>query len=111
MQGWIQNDDFGGGFDDFDLDSIPSSSKRSRAQSSSTSVTAAKEPFSNFAVPFARGQARKSLTSAASSSRRRMEDDFKPWIDRHAPVTSTDLAVHPKKIDEVKFWLNAKVVR
>ena len=40
-----------------------------------------------------------------------MEDDFKPWIDRHAPVTSADLAVHPKKIDEVKFWLNAKVVR
>jgi hypothetical protein len=27
------------------------------------------------------------------------------WVDKYAPVTSSDLAVHQKKVDDVYAWL------
>ncbi|XP_064152503.1 cell cycle checkpoint protein RAD17 [Anguilla rostrata] len=30
-----------------------------------------------------------------------------PWVDRHAPCSQADLAVHKKKIEEVENWLKA----
>ncbi len=32
------------------------------------------------------------------------------WIERHQPKTVSDLAVHPKKIDEIKFWFENNVL-
>jgi hypothetical protein len=31
------------------------------------------------------------------------------WIDRHQPKTLADLAVHPKKIEEIKFWFEQQI--
>ena len=28
------------------------------------------------------------------------------WVDKYAPSTSTELAMHPKKVDEVRLWLS-----
>ena len=39
--------------------------------------------------------------AAASSAR----GDDRLWIDKYAPQTSKDLAIHKKKVDEVREWL------
>jgi hypothetical protein len=37
-------------------------------------------------------------------------DDVELWIDRHKPTSVSALAVHPKKIEEIKFWFEQNVV-
>ena len=46
-----------------------------------------------------------------SQQRIAQQDDVQLWIDRHKPKIVSDLAVHPKKIEEIKFWLEQNVKR
>ena len=44
-----------------------------------------------------------SISSSSSSSSSRSEI----WSDRHSPVSADQLAVHPKKVQEVRQWLES----
>lgn len=44
-------------------------------------------------------------TKAASPLSQCVEDDTRPWVDKYAPTTLDELAVHKKKIDDVRGWL------
>ncbi|KAL7275438.1 RFC checkpoint protein Rad17 [Rhizina undulata] len=46
-----------------------------------------------------------STASSSSSSKLRKPADPRPWAERFAPKTSSELAVHVKKIAEVRTWL------
>lgn len=51
------------------------------------------------------GKASTKPTRAAASSLSQQEEDTRPWADRYAPTTLDELAVHKKKIDDVRRWL------
>ena len=32
-------------------------------------------------------------------------EDSRPWVDKYAPTTLDEIAVHPKKVDDVRRWI------
>ena len=51
----------------------------------------------------------KASAPSSQSQRLAFKDDVQLWIDRHQPKTVSDLAVHPKKVEEIKFWFEQNV--
>lgn len=41
------------------------------------------------------------------SIRPRQQSDFQPWTDKYAPINLSELAVHKRKVDEVRQWLDS----
>ncbi|CAB4056354.1 HRAD17 [Lepeophtheirus salmonis] len=41
----------------------------------------------------------------AFGKRRKKEEDSRSWCDRYAPLSSADLAVQPKKVQELRSWI------
>jgi cell cycle checkpoint protein len=42
--------------------------------------------------------------SLALDSREKIQDS-RPWVDKYAPRTIDELAVHPKKVEDVRRWI------
>ncbi|KAL9187533.1 hypothetical protein ACHAXT_001636 [Thalassiosira profunda] len=75
------------------------SSSQSQSQSQSTSRRSASS----------RSSGRRSASSGASKKRARGSGSSEMWIDKHAPRTSKELCVAPKKVEEVRQFLSSHV--
>ena len=42
---------------------------------------------------------------STSASPRHVGEDTRPWVDRYCPLDLDELAVHPKKVDDVRRWI------
>ncbi|XP_057299668.1 cell cycle checkpoint protein RAD17-like isoform X2 [Hydractinia symbiolongicarpus] len=51
-------------------------------------------------------QATTKTSSLTPTSNKKDSEEFTPWIEVYKPVTENDLAVHKKKVEEVKQWLH-----
>lgn len=47
----------------------------------------------------------ESRSSRATPSRAHECEDTRPWVDKYAPTSLSELAVHKKKVDDVRRWL------
>lgn len=44
-------------------------------------------------------------TEASIPSQRLTKEDSRPWVDRYAPLTLGEIAVHSKKVEDVRRWI------
>ncbi|KAG8780101.1 Cell cycle checkpoint protein rad17 [Ceratobasidium sp. 428] len=67
----------------------------------------AKKPRRTSPSPSPLGNVSDTFKSVKLDSKCRSEDGEEGlWVDLHAPTTQESLAVHPKKVEDVRRWLN-----
>lgn len=93
--------------------------KKRKAPADGTAKSEAKPPaqrgLSGFVVREAPGAAGPSPAPVTSSTRQPLPPPLPPptpaagsealWVEKHAPKSSADLAMHKKKVEEVRTWL------
>ena len=50
-------------------------------------------------------ESRSHLDATSAPPGRPELDDSRPWVDKYAPTTLDEIAVHPKKVDDVRRWI------
>lgn len=61
---------------------------------------------SNQKKTYVNTQATRKTSSPTPTNNKKDSEEFTPWIEVYKPVTENDLAVHKKKVEEVKQWLH-----
>ena len=100
VQAWIDAD--------FDVDDDDFSGISTTAPTAKT-VSAKSFDLSRKRKSFLDPPRDKASAPSSQSQRLAFKDDVQLWIDRHQPKTVSDLAVHPKKVEEIKFWFEQNV--
>ena len=101
-------------------DSVLEEELRSQGSDFATAAEATKNRAGPAEIPLVRKNGRSSevrkflsrdiasglaAAPSTSASRRPVEEDARPWVDRYRPLGLDELAVHAKKVDDVRRWI------
>ncbi|KAF8531511.1 Rad17 cell cycle checkpoint protein-domain-containing protein [Gautieria morchelliformis] len=96
------------------LDSFPSNARRSTPDSGPSPldvpVKKVMKPLKSLAEPptfqlHGKGKEKLLVSSQTTSSTDATADESELWVNSYAPKTETELAVHKRKVEDVRHWL------